>query len=246
MLQSEFITRLFHIILASVYALMLTACGTTPQQTIQSNAATITLGSTDSNTPSNQSSMAHALNISLNTNNMSPTITGTPMTTLMSGNTYEFSPTAGDDDGDTLAFSIVNKPDWAIFNTATGQLSGTPTTTGSYSNIVISVSDGTITAELNAFTITVQPRTGSALLNWTAPSQNTDGSSLTDLIGYVIYYGTSANSNELTDSMTVSDSSATTATIEGLTPGTTYYFAIASVSAIGGEGNKSDLASKTI
>ena len=27
-------------------------------------------------------------------------------------------------DGDTLAFSIQNKPDWAQFNTATGQLSG--------------------------------------------------------------------------------------------------------------------------
>lgn len=32
---------------------------------------------------------------------------------------------------------------------------------------------------------------GSATLSWTPPTKNTDGSRLTDLAGYKIYYGTS-------------------------------------------------------
>src|ERR1700686_4746433 len=37
------------------------------------------------------------------------------------------------------------------------------------------------------------PTVGAAALSWTAPDQNTDGSTLTNLAGYRIYYGTSAN-----------------------------------------------------
>ena len=182
-------------------------------------------------------------------NNVAPTISGTPATTVIVGNLYTFSPTATDSNGDTLAFSIANKPSWVNFDSTTGQLSGTPTATGDFSNIVISVSDGTATTSLPAFTITVTSNTsstGNAVLNWTIPTQNTDGSSLTDLTGYVIYYGTSANPDALTNSITISSGSTTTATIEGLTAGTTYYFSIASVSATGGEGTKSNPASKTI
>ncbi len=92
----------------------------------------------------------------LNVNN-APTISGTPATTVHQDSAYSFIPTADDIDGDTLAYSIVNKPDWADFDTATGELSGTPgngdagTTTG----IVISVSDGTLSASLAAFNLEV-------------------------------------------------------------------------------------------
>ena len=40
---------------------------------------------------------------------------------------YSFQPTAKDANGDTLRFSISNKPAWATFSTTTGRLSGTPT-----------------------------------------------------------------------------------------------------------------------
>ncbi len=74
---------------------------------------------------------------------------------------YNFQPKASDADGNTLKFSIQNKPRWLVFNTTTGKLSGTPSSAnvGTYSNIVISVSDGTSTASLPAFSITVRAAT---------------------------------------------------------------------------------------
>ncbi|RDH92031.1 MAG: hypothetical protein DIZ77_04435 [endosymbiont of Seepiophila jonesi] len=91
------------------------------------------------------------------TANSAPSISGSPAGNATEGTAYSFTPSASDPDGDNLTFSIVNKPAWASFNTASGQLSGTPGTgtAGSYSNIGISVSDGTESATLNAFQITV-------------------------------------------------------------------------------------------
>lgn len=177
--------------------------------------------------------------------NQAPTISGTPAVTVAVNGSYSFTPTAADANGDTLAFSRSGTlPPGLTFNTATGALTGTPTTSGTYANIVISVSDGNGgTASLPAFTITVGSATGSAVLTWTEPTQNTDGSNLTDLTGYKVYYGTAPSS--LTNSVSVA-SGTTTTTIPNLATGTTYYFAVASVSASGGEGNKSNVASKTI
>lgn len=89
--------------------------------------------------------------------NHPPLISGTPSTTIAQDETYTFTPTASDADGDTLTFSIINKPAWATFDAATGLLSGTPTTmdAGSFSNIVISVSDGIATVSLAPFNISV-------------------------------------------------------------------------------------------
>ncbi len=74
--------------------------------------------------------------------NRAPTISGTPPTTVQATTAYSFTPTASDPDGQTLTFSIANPPSWATFNTATGQLAGTPPGAGTYSNIIITVSDG--------------------------------------------------------------------------------------------------------
>ena len=89
--------------------------------------------------------------------NKAPTISGMPATTVTAGSAYTFVPTAADGDGDPLTFSIANRPTWATFNAATGQLAGTPAaaSVGTYSNIVISVSDGKESAALAAFSITV-------------------------------------------------------------------------------------------
>jgi len=37
----------------------------------------------------------------------------------------------------------------------------------------------------------VKKNNGTALLSWTAPTENSDGSPLTDLAGYKIHYGSS-------------------------------------------------------
>ncbi len=100
-----------------------------------------------------------AFSITVENSNQAPSIIGTPATTVFGRSAYNFTPIASDADvGDVLTFSISNKPVWATFNTATGQLSGTPENSqaGTYSNIVISVNDGQLIASLPAFSIVVQ------------------------------------------------------------------------------------------
>lgn len=87
-----------------------------------------------------------------------PQITGSPATSVVQGQAYSFQPSASDPDGQSLTFSIVNKPVWAGFNSGTGRLSGTPSATdvGVNIGIVISVSDGLATASLPSFEIVVE------------------------------------------------------------------------------------------
>jgi hypothetical protein len=98
-----------------------------------------------------------AFSITVSDTNRAPTISGTPSTSVDEGQAYRFSPSASDADGDSLTFSISNLPNWATFNRDTGSLSGTPDleSSGAYSNIVISVSDGNDRVSLNSFSITV-------------------------------------------------------------------------------------------
>ena len=88
--------------------------------------------------------------------NHSPTIFGVPPASVISGTYYTFTPSANDQDNDALTFNCSNVPSWASFNTLTGVLTGTPPTAGTFSNIVISVSDGHGgTASLPSFNIVV-------------------------------------------------------------------------------------------
>jgi hypothetical protein len=177
--------------------------------------------------------------------NQAPTISGTPAAQTMQGQQYSFTPTAADANGDTLTFSITNKPAWATFTASTGQLSGTPTAgqVASYSNIQISVSDGTVTTNLPSFTITVvATATGSATLSWTPPTQNTDGSALTNLASYRVYWGTSQGN--YTNSTTIS-SGLSSFVVEPLTPAT-WYFALTAVNSAGAESSYSNVASKQV
>jgi hypothetical protein len=83
------------------------------------------------------------------------TISGSPATSDTVGKAYSFTPTATAPRGYTVTFSITGKPAWAAFNTTTGQLSGTPMTAGTYSQIVIRANDGPSTAALAPFAINV-------------------------------------------------------------------------------------------
>ena len=149
---------------------------------------------------------------------------------------YSFKPTVTNPSGGTLTFSIQNKPTWLTFNTASGQLSGTPgaANVGTYSNIVISVSDGTTNASLAAFTITVnQSSNGTASLDWTAVTQNMDGTTLTNLAGYNIHYGTSAGN--MSQTIQVTNPSLTAYVVTNLSSGA-WYFAVAAYTSGGIEG----------
>ncbi|MBL3599524.1 MAG: right-handed parallel beta-helix repeat-containing protein [gamma proteobacterium endosymbiont of Lamellibrachia anaximandri] len=105
-----------------------------------------------------------SFSITVSNTNQAPVISGSPAGSVAEGSAYSFTPSASDPDGDNLVFSITNKPTWASFDTTTGQLSGTPGagTAGSYGNILISVTDGTDSASLTSFTLTVTSTTNSA------------------------------------------------------------------------------------
>jgi hypothetical protein len=178
--------------------------------------------------------------------NHAPTISGNAPAAVNASSAYNFLPAAADADGDTLAFSIDNKPDWATFNTSTGRLSGTPAAAdvGTYSNIAISVSDGHDSTALSPFAIAVNAiSNGRATLSWTAPTENTDGSTLSNLSGYRIRYGTSANA--LTNTIVIQNASVTTYVVEDLAPAT-WFFAVTAVNSTGAESTYSNVANKAI
>jgi hypothetical protein len=178
--------------------------------------------------------------------NRAPTISGSPLLSIVTGLLYSFQPSASDPDGNTLTFSIQNRPAWATFNTATGRLSGTPGLLDilTYSNITISVSDGTAMVSLPAFSLSILPSaSGSATVNWTPPTLNTDDTPLTDLASYRVVYGRAADT--LDQSAPVSNPGLSSYTVDGLSQGT-WYFAVIAVNAIGVESALSNVASKTI
>jgi large repetitive protein len=174
------------------------------------------------------------------------TISGTPATSVNVGSAYGFTPTIVNPSGGTLSFSIQNKPSWASFSTANGQLAGTPaaSSAGTYSGIVISVTDGTTTATLPTFSITVnQSSNGTATLDWTSVTQNSNGTALSNLAGYQIHYGTSANN--LSQTVQITNPTVTSYVITNLAAGT-WYFGVAAYTSSGMVGTLSNVGQKTI
>ncbi len=173
-----------------------------------------------------------------------PTISGVPPASVNVGSPYNFVPTVSD--SNTVTFSIINKPSWASFNTTNGALTGTPSAAnaGTYSGIVITVSDGPASASLPAFSITVnEVSNGTANLNWTAVTQNTNGTALTDLAGYKVYYGTAANAmNTVVD---LANPTVTSYVVSNLSSGT-WYFGIVAYATDGSQSTLSNIGSKTI
>ena len=84
---------------------------------------------------------------------------------------------------------------------------------------------------------------GAATLSWEAPTTNTDGTPLTDLAGYRIYYGSSPES--LAHSVQIKTIGLQTYVIDNLQPGT-WYFAVTTVAANGVESTLSDVVATTI
>ncbi|MBL3527184.1 MAG: cadherin-like domain-containing protein, partial [gamma proteobacterium endosymbiont of Lamellibrachia anaximandri] len=89
--------------------------------------------------------------------NRAPEIGGEPAAGVSAGNAYSFIPSASDADGDSMTFAVSGKPTWLNFDRATGALNGTPAESdiGEYTDVAISVSDGTVTSRLAPFSILV-------------------------------------------------------------------------------------------
>ena len=178
--------------------------------------------------------------------NSAPVITGTPLTAVVQETPYSFQPDAADPDGDALTFKVATLPGWASFSPDTGLLHGTPSPAdiGQYGNIVISVSDGEAESALGAFDITVTAiANGAATLTWMPPTENTDGTPLTDLAGYKLYWGTS--SGVYPSSVTIDNPGVTTFIVENLVPAT-YYFVATAFNAEGSESEPSNEAVSTV
>jgi hypothetical protein len=215
----------------------------TPTSANVGTSARITITVTDGTLSASLASFTIQVNAAAN---RVPTISGSPLASVLALLGYQFQPSASDADGDPLTFSIQNRPAWATFNTATGLLSGTPSVldVATYSNIIITVSDGKGAASLPAFSLAVvQGATGSATVSWTPPSTNSDGSSLTDLAGYRLAYGRSSTS--LDQSVSLNNAGLTSHTIDNLTGGA-WFFAVYAVNASGIESGISNIATKTI
>jgi len=106
------------------------------------------------------------------------------------------------------------------------------------------VTDTKDTASLAAFTITVTaPANGSATISWTPPTQNTDGSTLSDLAGYRVQYGTS--SGALTQTIDVANPGVATYVVTGLASGN-WFFAVKAYNNAGAESANSNVVNKTI
>ena len=164
-----------------------------------------------------------------------PSIGGTPAGVVLAEQFYSFTPTAADPAGNPLTFSIQNTPRWASFNSVSGELSGTPTVAdvGTFSEIAVSVSDGVHSAALAQFSIVVtESAQGTATLTWTAPTDNTDGTPLTNLTGYRIYFGNRADA--LSQTISVDNAGTTDYVVGNLTAGT-WYFAITALTSLHAE-----------
>lgn len=178
--------------------------------------------------------------------NSPPSISGTPRPIAVLGTQYVFEPEAHDADGDILHFEVVNPPEWASFEPTTGRLAGTPSEEhlGTHDNIVIAVTDGADDAALDPFSITVTATAAGAVeLSWEAPTENEDGTLLTDLAGYKLYWGTQPD--DYANSVSIDNPGVLTYVLEDLPPAT-YYFVATAVNSEGSESDPSNMASLTI
>jgi len=173
------------------------------------------------------------------------TVTGQPPTSVPVGSAYYFNANTTGGNGNTVTFGIQNRPSWATLNTNTGELKGTPSAAGTFSNIIISATDGQSTAKLAAFSIVVGGTTTSSPLSvtvsWAAPGSNTDGTTFDNPAGFVIHYGTS--SSNLNKSVTIGSYAARSYKLTGLSKGSTYYFAVAAINTLNMEGERSAITS---
>jgi hypothetical protein len=87
------------------------------------------------------------------------------------------------------------------------------------------------------------PQARAATLEWTVPTTATDGSTLENLAGFRIHYGTSVRS--LTTVIEIRNPSISSYVVEGLVPGT-YYFAVTAFTSNDHESERSNAGLKEV
>jgi hypothetical protein len=108
-------------------------------------------------------------------------------------------------------------------------------------NLVCSGSGGSVNGTVDV--TVVLSANGTALMSWTPPTENTDGSALNDLSGYRIHYGTSPGN--YSDTIDIDNPGLSSYLIENLTS-SAWYFSITAINASGTESGFAPEVSKTI
>lgn len=223
------------------------AAAATPAEVTAPTGSTVTATSAPTTTATTTATSTSATSGS-GTDNAAPQISGVAAPTVKVGQSYSFQPSAKDADNHALTFSLSGAPSWLTFSPATGRLSGTPTAAdvGIDKAILLQVSNGTTSVSLAPFSITVLAAGssgGNISLSWQAPADNTNGSALVNLSGYVIHYGNVPN--VYTSTITIDNPGLTSYVVEDLPPGT-YYFSMTSTTTSGAHSTLSAEASTTI
>ncbi|HEX7235860.1 MAG TPA: fibronectin type III domain-containing protein [Gammaproteobacteria bacterium] len=151
---------------------------------------------------------------------------------------------------------------WNSAGKITATLSGAPTYTTTFSSSttysrVITLkfradSPGTLrvtytqtssAGSINMQAAALSQAASSAVLTWAAPTLNSDGSPLTDLAAFKVYWGTTPGT--YSQSTKISNAASRTYTVGGLTTGK-WYFAVTALNAKGDESPFSNVWSKTV
>jgi len=146
-----------------------------------------------------------------------------------------------------LADITINKPLCKLMDEKGVKVATNSTSTEKAMEKASALKNGVYTLVCPDITITVknllvaQTAPNQVTLTWTAPTQNTDNSPLTDLAGFKVLYGLSEN--DLSTEISVDD---TQLVIKDLTPNTTYYFAVVAVNSKDIESELSNIASKKV
>lgn len=138
---------------------------------------------------------------------------------------------------------------------ATAPAQSTPTDSGSTTSSTSGDKPGSTSGGKSGGTTSAKTGSGSTggttpvahantvTINWTPPTENTNGSPLTNLAGYDIHYGTS--SGNLSQKIAVSNPGIATYVVSNLSAGR-YYFAVAAVNSAGTESPLSSQVSATV
>jgi len=157
-------------------------------------------------------------------------------------------PVASTANGKQFALALTSVAGDADFGTpaaATVQVSNSATASAGTSNSGSGASSGSSSSSGSGSSSSSGSATtsGTVTLSWSAPTENTNGSALTNLSGYVINYGTSAVA--LTQTISISTVGMLSYVISNLSSGT-WYFEVVAVNASGVQSSPSSVVSMTI
>ena len=149
-----------------------------------------------------------------------------------------------DESGSSTAATSTTSTSTTGSNPQTAADSGSSTSGSSTSGSTTSGSTGsTTTGSTGSTTPTTPVASTSVTLGWVAPTQNSNGTPITDLAGYKIHYGTA--SENYTKVVAVSNPSLSRYVMDSLESGT-YFFAITAYNSKGIESTLSGEISATL